>query len=87
MSIKKFYDILIKEYMVVENQSESGVESTSGSSNKSISSIVGTIRMSSTMDSQIYLKKLSMNVRTKFSNVVKDEREMNSKFSIKNYKK
>ena len=73
--------------MVVENQSESGVESTSGSSNKSISSIVGTIRMSSTMDSQIYLKKLSMNVRSKFSNVVKDEREMNSKFSIKNYKK
>ena len=73
--------------MVIENQSESGVESTSGSSNKSISSIVGTIRMSSTMDSQIYLKKLSMNVRSRFSNVVKDEREMNSKFSIKNYKK
>ena len=73
--------------MVVENQSESGVESTSGSSNKSISSIVGTIRLSSTMDSQINLKKLSKNVRGKFSNVVKDEREMNSKFSIKYYKK
>ena len=35
-----------------------------------------------TMDSQIYLKNLSKNVRSKFSNVVEDEREMNSKISI-----